>query len=201
MENQTEYRVVRDGELRAAGDLRVTGYAAVFDTPSLPLREHAHSFTETVRKGAFARTIAQDDIRALFSHDDSKILGRTKAKTLRLVEDQVGLHADISLPNTTLGKDVHESVRRGDISGMSFRFQMRKDNWSRGGEQRELLDVQLTEISLVAFPAYPATTAEARSVGLPSDADVLVYAGVTPMPVCDEERRRLELRLDFLRRL
>ena len=84
---------------------------------------------------------------------------------------------------------------------MSFRFSTRKDNWSAGGEQRELLDVQLTEISLVAFPAYPATTVEARSVGLPSDADVLVYAGVAPMPVSSEERRRLELKLDLLRRL
>lgn len=87
-----------------------------------------------------------------------------------------------------MGKDVHESVRRGDVTGMSFRFSVRKDNWSRGGDQRELLDVMLTEISLVAFPAYPATTAEARSIGL-------------PMPVPDEEKRRLELRLDLLRRL
>lgn len=197
MENQIEYRVVRDGELRAADNLRVVGYAAVFNTPSLPLREHAHSFTEQVRKGAFRRTIAEDDIRALFSHDDSKILGRTKARTLRLDEDRVGLHAEIDLPNTTLGRDVHESVRRHDISGMSFRFRARKDNWSNGGSRRELLDVQLTEISLVVFPAYPATSAEARSVGLPSDGEVLVYSGV---PVSDEEIAALRLRLDFLRK-
>ncbi len=199
MENHTEYRVIRDGELRAAGDLRVTGYAAVFDTPSLPLREHAHSFTETVRKGAFIKTVREDDVRALYSHDDSKILGRTKARTLMLAEDNVGLHAEIHLPNTTLGRDVHESVRRGDVSGMSFRFSARQDNWSHGGDQRELLDVQLMEISLVAFPAYPATTAEARSIGLPVDAEILTYAGV--MPVSDEEKRRLELRLKLLQRL
>ena len=198
---ESEIRIVRDGELRAAGDLRVTGYAAVFDTPSLPLRENMHSFTETVRKGAFARTIAQDDVRALFSHDDSKILGRTKARTLHLAEDNVGLHADISLPNTTLGRDVHESVKRRDISGMSFRFSVRKDNWSHSGDQRELLDVQLTEISLVAFPAYPSTTAEARSIGFPSDSEILIYAGVAPAPVTDEERERLRLRLELLQRL
>ncbi len=51
----------------------------------------------------------------------------------------------------------------------------------------------------VANDAYPATTAEARSVGLPSDSEVLVYAGV--MPVSDQERERLRLRLDLLRRL
>jgi HK97 family phage prohead protease len=200
MENQ-EYRVIRDGELRAAGDLRVTGYAAVFDTPSLPIGENRRRFTEQVRKGAFTRTIREDDIRALFSHDDSKILGRTKARTLMLSEDNVGLHADIRLPNTTLGKDVHESVRRGDVTGMSFRFSVRQENWSHSGEQRELLDVQLAEISLCAFPAYPATTAEARSIGLTSDAEILIYAGVPPQPVTDEEKRRLELKLSLLRRL
>ena len=201
MDNHTEVRVVRDGELRATANSTIVGYAAVFDSPSVPINEHRHSFTERIRKGAFTRTIAEDDIRALFSHDESKLLGRRKAGTLDLTEDSVGLRTTIRLPRTQLAEDVYENVRVGNLTGFSFRFQARKDNWSHGGDQRELLDVQLSEISLVAFPCYPSTSAEARSIGFPSDSEILVYAGIVPTPVSSEERRRLELRLELLRRL
>jgi HK97 family phage prohead protease len=205
MENHDEIRVVRDGELRATaerGGRTIRGYAAVFDIPSLPISErNRQSFTEYVRRGAFERTIREDDIRALFSHDESKILGRTKARTLHLAEDQTGLRTTIRLPNTSLASDIYENVKIGNLTGFSFRFQARKDHWSNGGDRRELLDVQLSEISLVAFPAYPSTSAEARSIGFPSDSEILVYAGIAPTPVSDEERERLRLRVEFLRRL
>jgi HK97 family phage prohead protease len=202
METQTEVRVVRDGELRAAANRTIVGYSAVFDSASLPISErNRQSFTEYVRRGAFERTIREDDIRALFSHDESKILGRTKAGTLTLAEDQTGLRTTIRLPNTSLASDIYENVKVGNLTGFSFRFQARKDNWTNGGDRRELLDVQLSEISLVAFPAYPATSAEARSIGFPSDSEVLIYAGVPPTPVSDAEIARLRLRVELLRRL
>ena len=205
MENHDEIRVVRDGELRATAERdgrTIRGYAAVFDSPSLPISErNRQSFTEYVRRGAFTRTIVEDDVRALFSHDESKILGRTKARTLTLAEDQTGLRTTIRLPNTSLASDIYENVKVGNLTGFSFRFQARKDHWSNGGDRRELLDVQLSEISLVAFPAYPSTSAEARSIGFPSDSEILVYAGVAPTPVSDGERERLRLRVELLRRL
>ena len=204
MENHNEIRVVRDGELRATAERdgrTIRGYAAVFDSPSLPINEHSHQFTEYVRRGAFERTIREDDIRALFSHDESKILGRTKARTLTLAEDQTGLRTTIRLPNTSLASDIYENVKVGNLTGFSFRFRARKDHWSNGGDRRELLDVQLSEISLVAFPAYPSTSAEARSIGFPSDSEVLIYAGVPPTPVSDAESSRLRLRVELLRRL
>ena len=205
MENHDEIRVVRDGELRATAEpdgRTIRGYAAVFDSPSLPISErNRQSFTEYVRRGAFTRTIVEDDVRALFSHDESKILGRTKARTLTLAEDQTGLRTTIRLPNTSLASDIYELVKVGNLTGFSFRFQARKDHWSNGGDRRELLDVQLSEISLVAFPAYPSTSAEARSIGFPSDSEVLIYAGVPPTPVSDAEISRLRLRVELLRRL
>ena len=202
---ETEVRVISNGELRATaerGGRTIHGYSAVFDRPSLPISErNRQSFTEYVRKGAFAKTIAEDDIRALFSHDEKLILGRTKASTLDLVEDSVGLRTTIRLPNTSLASDIYENVKVGNLTGFSFRFQARKDHWSNGGDRRELLDVQLSEISLVAFPAYPSTSAEARSIGFPSDSEVLIYAGVPPTPVSDAESSRLRLRVELLRRL
>lgn len=197
----TQLRVLQNTELRTAGPGIVEGLAAVFNEPSLPVTDGRHSsFEEVIRKGAFSRSLAENDIRALFSHDDSKILGRTKAGTLSLRETDVGLHAKISMPDTTLGRDVYQSVKRGDISGMSFAFTTRKDNWL-SSSRRELLDIDCREISLVAWPAYPTTTAEARSVGLPETYEVLSYRGVSSLPVTDEERERLRLRLSLLRRL
>jgi HK97 family phage prohead protease len=198
MEN--EIRIVRDGELRAAGDLKVSGYAAVFGEKSLPLSEHRHTFTESIRKGAFARTIVEDDVRALYNHNPAAILARNRAGTMDLSEDHVGLRTVIRLPNTQLGRDVYENVRLRNLSGMSFGFQARKDVWTLGGEERELLDVILSDVSICAYPAYPSTSVEARSVGFPSDSgEVLVYAGVPT--VSDAERDRLRLKLSLLRRL
>ncbi len=196
-----QLRVLQHTELRTAGPGIVAGYAAVFNTPSLPVSDGRHSSFEEVdfRRGAFSRSLAENDVRALFSHDESKVLGRTKAGTLSLHEDAIGLRAKINLPDTTLGRDVHQSVLRGDISGMSFAFTIRKDNWT-SSSQRELLDVNLREISLVAWPAYEATTAEARSI-VSRNAEVLIYAGVVPEPVSDEEVERLRLKLALLQRL
>ena len=85
--------------------------------------------------------------------------------------------------------------------GSSFAFITRKDSWSRGGTERTLHEAKLVDVSIVATPAYDGATVSARSIGFPSDTEILVYAGVTPTPVSGEERRRLELRLDLLRRL
>lgn len=72
------------------------------------------------------------------------------------------------------GKDVYTSVKRGDLSGMSFSFTTRRDNWSASGSKRELLGVSLREIFVLAFPAYEQTSVEARSrsIGLPVDAEI-----------------------------
>jgi HK97 family phage prohead protease len=198
-----EYRFLQNSELRAAENLRISGYAAVFGEKSLPLNENRHTFVESVRRGAFSRSVTEGDVRALYNHDPAAILGRCirGTGTMTLSEDQVGLRAAINLPNTQLGRDVHENVRLGNLSGMSFAFKARSDRWSAGGDQRELLDVELLDVSVVAWPAYPSTSVQARSIGLPVDAEILTYAGIAPTPVSGEEKMRLQLRLELLRRL
>lgn len=137
----------------------LSGYAAVFDSPTM-----IGNIQEVIRKGAFIRSLASQDapkIKAIYEHDTSQLLGRLGSNTLRLSEDEKGLKFELDLPNTTLGNDVAELVKRGDLSGCSFGFIVRSENWTDAG--RELLDVDLFEITLTSDPAYEATSVDLRS--------------------------------------
>lgn len=156
-------------ELRIAendgGGSVIEGHAAVFDSWSETLGS-IFPFQEIVRKGAFKDSIAKDDIRALFNHDPNYVLGRNRAGTLELVEDEIGLRVRISPPDTTWARDLQASIRRGDISQMSIGFIVEDDEWStrNGMDMRELKRVQLFDVSPVTFPAYTATDVGVRAM-------------------------------------
>jgi hypothetical protein len=157
-----------DIERRAAAELRATGnrlegYAAVFDSPSVDLG----GFVETIRRRAFASSLQRRaDVLGLYHHDTRAVLARTTSGTLRLAEDSRGLHFQMDVANTTAGRDVLESVGRGDISGASIGFRTVKDKWQRGSTpaQRELLEVDLFDVTVTASPAYPETSVARRSL-------------------------------------
>jgi HK97 family phage prohead protease len=139
---------------------KIVGYAAVFESESVDLG----GFTERIARGAFAGTLAAD-VRALWNHDPMHVLGRTKAGTLRLQEDDRGLAIEIDPPDTQTARDVITLIERGDISGMSFGFRTVKDNWAKvaGKWLRTLLEVELFDVSPVTYPAYPATEVSLRA--------------------------------------
>lgn len=141
-------------EVREDGDgMTFEGYAAVFNSPSEPL-----PFVEKIERGAFSRSLrSRNDIKLLWNHDTSQVLGSTRAKTLTLVEDDRGLKVRGILPNTTAGRDAAELLKRGDVDAMSFGFTVIKDAWSPDGSERTLKSVRLHEVSIVAFPAYTGT--------------------------------------------
>lgn len=142
----------------------ITGYAAVYNSDSVDLGY----FTEVIRPGAFRRAITEkQDVRALLDHDSGKIIARTKAGNLLLSEDETGLRVQLTPIDTPDGKAALEWVRSGVVDGFSFGFETLSDRWSTrdGQNYRELLDVNLFEVSLVAFPAYPGTSAGIRSEG------------------------------------
>jgi HK97 family phage prohead protease len=149
-------------EVRSEGDgMTFAGYAWRYNEPSLPL-----PFTERIAPGAFTRTLkSKNDIRAYVNHDDTMLLGSTRAKTLRIEDRAEGGYVEIDLPDTTAGRDIRALVSRGDITGMSFGFSTVKDSWSSDGGERTLLEVRLHEVSVVtAVPAYPQTTASVRNL-------------------------------------
>ena len=157
--------VLHDLEIRAEGDgMTLRGYAAVFNSPSQPL-----PFIETIEPGAFRASLeSKNDIKLLWNHDTSIVLGSTRAGTLRLIEDTRGLLVEANLPETQAGKDAAISIQRGDVTAFSFGFRIPAggDEWASASE-RILKRVNVHEVSVgVAFPAYTATdgTANVRSM-------------------------------------
>lgn len=165
-------------ELRAVGGkLTATGYAAVFGKRS----QNLGGFVEQVAPGAFTKTLKEQDIRALFNHEESMVLGRLASGTLRMTEDDEGLSYEIDLPDTQTGRDVGKLLERQDVSGSSFGFRTIDDEWGEtesGFPLRTLKQVALRDVGPVTFPAYTDSSvslrclAEKRSL----DLDVLVAA-------------------------
>lgn len=149
--SQTEVRAIGDGNT-------LVGYAAVFDSPSEPL-----PFKETVMRGAFAKTLKEGaDVRLLIDHEGVP-LARTKSGTMTLIEDERGLKVEAELdPTNPDAARVLSAMRRGDLSQMSFAFDAVRDSWSANGQERELQEVRLYDVSVVTFPAYEETIAEVR---------------------------------------
>ncbi len=167
MDSKKEYRTLPMTELRAEesdGKKVICGHAAVFDSWSETLGGF-FPFKEKVRAGAFQSSIEKDDIRALFNHDANHVLGRNRAGTLELDEDEKGLFVRIMPPDTQWARDLQISIARGDITQMSFGFIVEKDEWSTadGIDTRELIAVRLFDVSPVTFPAYTQTDVGVRA--------------------------------------
>lgn len=148
----------------------IVGYAAKYNSPTTIRDWWGDEFLEEIAEGAFDTSLKEDNIRALYNHNSDHILGSTKSKTLALTSDNLGLRFELELPNTQIGNDLYESVKRGDIDGNSFGFRVRADKWSKvekdGKEmmKRTLTDVKLIEISPTPFPAYEDTEVDCRSL-------------------------------------
>jgi HK97 family phage prohead protease len=159
---KTERRTftVRDIETRAEdGTLRMAGYAAVFNEASLPL-----PFIEKIAPGAFRKTLTETpDVRLLINHEGLP-MARTKNGTMRLYEDERGLYFEAELADTQEARDLYTLVSRGDVDQMSFAFRVIRQKWNDDRTERTLTEVSLADgdVSIVTYPAYPATSVEAR---------------------------------------
>lgn len=146
--------VTRADDADSAGAM-LRGTAIVFNSKS----EDLGGFIEVIRPSAAHRNEAEQiDVRALWSHDSAMPLGRMSAGTLRTRVVTRGVLAEIDPPRSAAPQI--ESVRRRDVTGMSFAFQAMEDDWSlsEGMPLREVTDMRFFEVSGVSFPAYEATT-------------------------------------------
>lgn len=141
---------------------KIVGHAAVFDTV-----DGNDWFQEKISRGAFKNSIETDDIRALFNHDPNYVLGRNRSGTLALREDDKGLLVEIDPPDTQAARDLLVSIGRGDISQMSFGFEILKESREIGeGKEPDLYtleEVRLWDVSPVTFPFYKATDVTVHS--------------------------------------
>lgn len=195
-----------DFEVRGEDDkddeMVIKGHASVFNS----LSEDLGGFREMVKPGSFKRTLDEgdDDVRALAHHDTAQVLGRTANDTLQLREDEIGLAVRIELPNNTLGKDIRESVRRGDLDKMSIGFNVAEEEWdfpTEGVAIRTITDIDLFEVSIVAWPAFRQTDIslakrsmeQARgTVEIPSEDKFTITA-----TTCERLLRQKQLELDL----
>lgn len=181
-------------ERRAEGGAPlIRGHAAVFNK----LSENLGGFREVISPGAFDDVLG-DDVRALFNHEPSAILGRSSAKTLRIGVDADGLTYEIDPPDTQAARDLLVSLERGDVRESSFAFRVARggDKWDEdenGVLIRTITKIaRLYDVSPVTYPAYPDTDASRRALDeYLAGRDQLAAA----------QRRIAELRALELRRL
>lgn len=145
----------------AGEDMYIEGYFAVFGSP-YQLWEGCE---EVIAPGAFADTLG-GDIRALTNHDTSLVLGRTKPRTLTLLEDGKGLWGSIQINREDQDAvNLHSRVQRGDVDQGSFGFYIEsetRDVLEDGTVRYTINKVRLLEVSVVTFPAYEETSVSAR---------------------------------------
>lgn len=145
------------------GTPTIEGYFSVFGD----VYNIAPGMSESVAPGAFTKSLAGGDIRALINHDTTLVLGRTKANTLMLREDPKGLWGKILInPNDGDAMNLYQRVKRGDVNQCSFGFNVRDEESAisdNGDIHWTLKDVDLIEVSACTFPAYESTSLAARS--------------------------------------
>lgn len=183
-----------DFEMRALdgeNGLVIEGYAAKFGAPSLPLSfpgvNRGRPFIEILEESAFTRSVAAGpDLTLRYQHNMTSLpLARTKAGTMDISIDAVGLKQRSTLPDNEWGRPVYDAVKRRDIDGMSFRFDRAQDNVRSDGSfpvesvdgygrvpVRRIRELRLDkELSLTDIPAFPDTSVYARALAETIEAD------------------------------
>lgn len=134
----------------------VSGYALKFGKPSKDLG----GFVEVITPEAL-KEVDLSNVFLLYGHDYSKPLASTKSGSLKLNVDEVGLHFEAKLTETSYSKDVYENIKTGVVDSMSFGFTLGVDSFdkSKDGEITRSIDQikTLNEISVVTVPAYNDT--------------------------------------------
>lgn len=185
---------------------KLVGYASVFNQETVIWG----IWREKVAPGAFKSTIQKDDIRALWNHNTDLVLGRNRAKTLSLAEDDHGLQIEITPPDTQAGRDSVTSIKRGDVSQMSIAFETVRQEWYYPEDDKELplrtvTEAKLYEISPVIFPAFETTEISARSEMATLDENIapleeamrLYFLAQWGMPLSNEQRKKIAVAVEI----
>ncbi len=154
---RSELKTRADGE----NDKYIEGYFAVFEQET----ELWPRCFEKIARGAFDNSIKNNDIRCLFNHDSGFVLGRIASQTLELRTDTYGLWGRVKInPADSQAMDVYARVERGDISGCSFGFEPKAEDYEEreNGLHWTVNEADTSEVSICTFPAYPQTEIQAR---------------------------------------
>ncbi len=169
-DNNIEIRATNSTPVVNPDSRTVEGYAVVFNSQSEDM-----GFYETINPSAITEEVLKrSDVFCLFNHDLDKVLARSKYGTgsLQLQLDEQGLKYTFQAPNTDLGDELLEYLRRGDIDSSSFAFTVSTDEGSEvwttgtdGRQYREILKIdELHDVSPVWNPAYSSTSVSQRTL-------------------------------------
>lgn len=154
-------------EIKLSNDSRlVEGYALLFNTESRDLG----GFTEIIEPNSLDGVIERSDVFCVLNHQNERgILARSKkgSGSLILEVDETGLKYLFEAPNTALGDELLEYLKRGDITGSSFAFIVNEDKWenNNGKYLRRIKSFDLLfDVSPVFNPAYEETSVAKRSL-------------------------------------
>lgn len=157
----------------------VEGYAIVFNQPSRKLFDKASKkvFTETIDPRAVTKLFLDDqDIKMLYNHSNDMLMARSTYGfgTLSYEIDDYGVKYRFEMPNTSLGNDVLELIRRGDVWGCSFAFTYAKDGIrdekKNGQNFRTVIQMaSISDFSIVVDPAYVGTYVSTREFSAPDE--------------------------------
>lgn len=167
---ERESRALARVEIRMDGDRpMLDGYATVYDYRyDVAGGPENGGFSEMIARGAAAKSSAEADVRLLVNHGGLP-LARTKSGTMQLESDDVGLRVRAELdPSNPVVTELRSAMNRGDLDEMSFAFRALRNSWSSDYSERTITEVKLYDVSLVTYPANPATVAMMRSEDPPA---------------------------------
>jgi HK97 family phage prohead protease len=163
LDRENRAHAITDLEVRASDDGKITfdGVASVVDTP-YAVRDIFGEYQETIRKGAFRKTLTEkDDVRLLVNHSGVP-LARTKAKTLKLTAaPDLRAVAELDPANPTV-QEISSAMTRGDLDQMSIGMRVHRQEWNEDYTERTIIEAELFDVSVVTFPASPTTAASLR---------------------------------------
>jgi len=165
--------VSEDAEMRLSDDEKpkLVGYAAKYGKTT-----NLGYFKEKIKAGAFDEVLKDSDSRALKNHDPNLLLGRESSGTLKLESNSIGLRFEIDVPDTTVGRDTVEEVRRKDLTGCSFAFIVGEDEWKHTeGQPSERTIVKVSElydVGPVTYPAYEDTSVSVRAMEMAKQPEI-----------------------------
>ncbi|VFB01488.1 HK97 family phage prohead protease [Nocardia cyriacigeorgica] len=200
-----------DLEFRSAEETQtdgrtLEGYAAVFDSQARIGNSVEGHFVETIKRGAFKKTLAERGSRVtmLWNHGKDPAVGQIPVGVYEeLREDEHGLYVRGRLLDTQHADAVRQAIQAGAVRGMSVTFQVTDEMWhdsdgtrlhgdsiwramAKPGNliQRTVTAVRLVEAGPVLTPAYEAT-----SVGVRSNSSSIVI----PRTIAEARLKLLDL--------
>lgn len=145
----------------------LTGYPVVFNTWT-EIDSWEGTFKERILPGALTKTLRErgDQVKVLFNHGMDPQLGDKPLGVPKVQKpDERGLYVEVELDQArSVQEEILPRLRSGSIDGMSFRFSVVDEEWSKEHTERTIKELKLYEYGPVTWPAYQATTVGIRSL-------------------------------------